>query len=262
MDKKIVIAFAHPDDESYGPGGTIAKYSSKGVEVHLITATNGENARFRSSYKITSDLGSVRKEELNQAGRILGIRQIFFLNYPDSMLNTIPIEYLKAKIREILIEIKPQIIITFDLHGISGHPDHQFISRATTEVFFEMRHAKQSVSNGNERQLSKLYYLTVPDSWFNLLPWKKRLALKLRRKFKPKGTADEKITTCIDTSSFCAIKKKACKAHKSQWYNFNRIKQNVGEKYFLKEFFVLVNSADFSLSDNSKEEDLFDGLIG
>jgi LmbE family N-acetylglucosaminyl deacetylase len=262
MNRKIVIALAHPDDESYGPGGTIAKYSSKGVEVRLITATNGENARFRSPHKITSDLGSVRKEEIHQAGRILGIRQISFLNYPDGMLNTIPIEHLKAKIRKILLELKPQIVITFDLHGITGHPDHQLISKATTEVFFELKNGTQTVSDENERQFSKLYYYTIPDSWFNSLPWKIRFILKLRRKFRHKGTADEEITTAIDTSSFSAIKKKACAAHKSQWNNFNRIKQNTGENYFLKEFFVLVNSGDFDLSDNRREKDLFDGLIG
>lgn len=257
MDKKIVIVIAHPDDESYGLGGTIAKYSSQGVEIHLITATNGEKAKLTDSHKINTDLGQVRKEELSEAGKILKIQRIYFLDYPDSLLDTIPINKLKSKIKSIIEKVEPQIIITCDRNGITGHPDHRYISRATSEVFYEL-HMEERVLKNNKRSAPfKLYYLTFPDDWFDNLPWIRKFVLRRRIK----GTAADKITTEIDISPFSAIKKKACNAHKSQMDNLNRIQKYIGEKYFSKEFFILVNTSDFGLSEKQKENDLFGNLI-
>jgi N-acetyl-1-D-myo-inositol-2-amino-2-deoxy-alpha-D-glucopyranoside deacetylase len=257
MQRKIVIAFAHPDDESYGTGGTIRKYASEGAEVHLITATNGEGARIKNSDRSMDDLGRVRIEELSDAGKILGIKRIHLLNYPDGLLNTIPVEQLKLKIRTILKEIRPQIVITFERNGINDHPDHKFIYRATTDAFFELCMKNHNVNNDARWGPCKLYYLTFPKSWLNTLPWIRKFML--RKKYK--GTADDEITTEIDISSFSAIKKEACEAHKSQVDSFNRIQQHIGEKYFLKESFILVNAANFDLADNRKEKDLFNGFI-
>lgn len=261
MIGKIVIVLAHPDDESYGIGGTIAKYSSEGVEVHLITATNGEKAKFTNSPKIITDLGLVRKQELHEAGKILGITKIYFFDYPDQLLDEIPLDQLKLKIRNILIEINPQIVITFDSHGITGHPDHKYISKAATEVFFEIKQGMQSNCDEYERTVSKLYYFTIPQSWLNSLPLIRKLKLSLRRKFKLKGTADENITTAIDISSFALIKKKACESHQSQLHNFNRIKRSVNDKCFMHEYFVLVNLNDFDTARIKQERDLFEGLF-
>jgi N-acetylglucosamine malate deacetylase 2 len=258
MHRKIVLVFAHPDDESYGTGGTIYRYASTGTEIHLITATNGEGSKHRSPDKIGYDLGGVRKNELYNAGKILGIRQIHFLEYPDRLLSTIPRGELEASIKRILIKIRPQVVITFDKNGVTGHPDHKAISRATTNAFFKTYLRRSSEPPEQSSPFPKLYYLTFPKSWLSKLSWSRKILL--RRKYR--GTADQDITTKIDISAFTSIKIEACKCHKTQLTSFHRLTRYIGLKYFEKEYFLLANSRTFPLGVEKRENDLFEGLTG
>lgn len=251
MNRKILIVFAHPDDESIGVGGTIAKYASQGVDIHLVTATNGEASRFRSTQEPAHDIGQIRKQELAKASKILGIKKIYYLNYPDGLLNTISFHELKTKIKGILTDVKPQIVITFDSHGISGHRDHKIISKVTTEASFELYNKDKN--SGLNDCLHKLYYLTIPKKWLNTLPW--ILNFRMRRKYK--GTPDRAITTEIDIKEFAHIKKEACLCHASQFSNFKRINIYMGDKLFLKEYFILANALKYNLPKGEKENDLF-----
>lgn len=143
-NKRIMVVTAHPDDETFGMGGTIALYCRKGAEVSLICATKGEageaDQQLLSHFESMKDL---RVSELRCAMEILGIKALHFLNYRDSgmpgaddndhplSLMQAPIEDVSKKIERLMEGFKPNIVITFDQSGGYGHPDHIKINRAT-----------------------------------------------------------------------------------------------------------------------------------
>ena len=137
-NKKTLLAIlAHPDDETFGMGGTLALYARKGVDVQLITATNGDvgevAANYLKGYKSVADR---RISELKCAAKLLGISGLHFLNYRDSgmagtpdnknpkALAAQPLEKVAAQVAHLIREIKPQVVITFDPIGGYYHPDH------------------------------------------------------------------------------------------------------------------------------------------
>ncbi len=255
IHKKMLFLFAHPDDESYGAGGTIAKYASQGVEIYLVSATNGEKCRINRVG--ASDLGATRKRELIEAGRVLGVRKTYFLDYPDRYLNTVSPKEIKARLGEIMERVRPQIVVTFDSHGITGHPDHQAISRFTTEVFYELKACGPDADTDKDFFLWKLYYLTIPSRWLLTVP----LLLNSRVRRKYRGTPLRSITTEIDVSDFKHLKRKACQCHASQFNNFRGVNRYVGSKFFKKEYFVLANPSGFRPRAKGREKDLFEGIF-
>jgi len=128
--KTILAVLAHPDDETFGMGGTLALYARQGVDVHLITATNGDvgevDANYLKGYKSIADR---RIAELECAAKLLGISKLHFLNYRDSGMAGSPdnknpkalaaqsIAKVAARVAHIIREIKPQVVITFDPIG-------------------------------------------------------------------------------------------------------------------------------------------------
>src|SRR5262252_2199986 len=89
---RLMAVLAHPDDESLGFGGTLARYAAEGVETYLVTATRGERGRFGSLGKSADpvEVGRVREAELRQAAAVLGIREVSILNYPDGAVDEVP----------------------------------------------------------------------------------------------------------------------------------------------------------------------------
>src|SRR5215472_18710614 len=87
----LLAVLAHPDDESLGFGGTLARYSAEGVETYLVTATRGERGRFGSLGHggDPAEVGRVREAELRAAAAVLGIREVFLLNYPDGAVDQV-----------------------------------------------------------------------------------------------------------------------------------------------------------------------------
>src|SRR3954471_12718135 len=86
-----MCVLAHPDDESLGTGGTLAKYAAEGIEAYLVTATRGERGRFGDSGERPSDdvVGATREQELRAAAKQLGVREVTVLGYPDGALDTV-----------------------------------------------------------------------------------------------------------------------------------------------------------------------------
>ena len=129
-----MCVLAHPDDESLGTGGALARYAAEGVETYLVTATRGERGRFgNGSERPGPDIvGQTREAELRAAASELGLREVKFLDYPDGALDTVnPAEAIQ-KIAGHLRRIKPHVVITFSPDGAYGHPDHIAISQLTT----------------------------------------------------------------------------------------------------------------------------------
>ena len=236
MAIKALLIFAHPDDETIGCGGTIAKLASDGVEVFLITATKGEKSRFKISIEENAELGSVRSIELKRAARTLGIKKSFQLDYPDGGLKDVDGTTLTDKIKEIILKIDPNIIITFEPGGLNGHPDHIAISRAASRAFDDLT---TKVSTKASR-LMRLYYLAIPRSWLGPA----KFIVNFRRKLKYHGTADSEITNIIDISPFAEKKKEAWRCYTSQFRDFKGVRKYIGKKFFEKEHFIMARSTD------------------
>jgi len=142
MNKKndkgsILVILSHPDDESFPMGGTLAKYASEGVQVTLVCATRGEAGIPGMEPALA---GKLREDELRCAARVLGVREVQFLDYQDGELDQVDPEEIIERLAEVIRQVKPKAVITFGPDGISGHPDHLAIHNAATAAFERAGH--------------------------------------------------------------------------------------------------------------------------
>jgi LmbE family N-acetylglucosaminyl deacetylase len=130
---RILGVFAHPDDETFCAGGTLAKYAADGAEIMVVSATRGDAGQIRDARAATRrTLGAVRERELRLACERLGVRHALCLDYKDGTLHNIEPEVLTRHIARIVREFQPDAVITFGPDGAYGHPDHIAIGAATT----------------------------------------------------------------------------------------------------------------------------------
>lgn len=147
-NKKLLVVLAHPDDESFGMGGTLALYASRGVDVRLVCATRGEMGEIDPEYKETiQSAACLRTQELRCAVEQLGLSELYFLNYRDSgmpgaeankhpkALAAQPVEQVAQEVAHLIRAVRPQVVLTFDPIGGYRHPDHIAIQRATVQAF-------------------------------------------------------------------------------------------------------------------------------
>ena len=200
MDKISLLAiFAHPDDETFRCGGTLALLSQRGVSVHVLTFTTGQAGSCGDPpICLPNELGTVRTEELYCACRVLGLERPILLDYPDGKLSIVHQEEGVAHILAHINSIRPQVLLTWPLHGLSGHPDHQAVSRWTLEAF------QQPATAGYE-ELTALYALAVPSS----------LAKKLGMN-QLHTMPDSEITVSVNIESVWEEKMKAIYCHRTQ----------------------------------------------
>jgi len=131
--QRLLGVFAHPDDETFCAGGTLASFVAHGAEVMVVSATRGEAGQIRSAGTATRQtLGRVREQELQLACQRLGIQHTRCLHYADGTLNDVDQEVLIEDVVELLRSFRPDVVITFGSDGGYGHPDHIAISVATT----------------------------------------------------------------------------------------------------------------------------------
>ena len=154
---------AHPDDESLGFGGTLARYAAEGVEVSLVVATRGERGRFGDGSKPhpgPEELGRIREAEVRAAAAVLGVRHIRFLDYLDAEVDKADPGEATARIARHVRELRPHVILTFDPYGAYGHPDHIAISQLTTGAMVRAASAEALRDSVHEpHQVQKLYYV-------------------------------------------------------------------------------------------------------
>ncbi|HWQ15905.1 MAG TPA: PIG-L family deacetylase [Roseiflexaceae bacterium] len=130
---RILGVFAHPDDESFCAGGTLARYAAAGAETMVVSATRGDAGQIRDARAATRrTLGEVRERELHAACARLGVRHALCLDYGDGTLKDIDQEALTGHVARIIRGFRPDVVITFGEDGAYGHPDHIAISTATT----------------------------------------------------------------------------------------------------------------------------------
>lgn len=236
-DRRLLAVLAHPDDESFGPGGTLALYAHQGTSVHLICATRGEVGETPSELlEGYEDVAKLREDELRCAATHLGLEEVHFLDYRDSgmpgsehnhhpeALAAAPLEEVSNRIVQIIREVRPQVVITFDPIGGYHHPDHIAVHQATVEAF-EL--AGKDSGNSNELspyQPQKLYYHTFPRTYVRLavkiLPLlgrdPRRMGKNADIDFVDVASQSFPIHTKINIRSVAGIKEKASACHASQ----------------------------------------------
>jgi len=200
--RKILSVLAHPDDESFGMGGTLALYAEQGVEVHLVCATRGEAGEVGPDYLQGFDsIADLREAELRWAAAHLGLAGLHFLGYRDSgmpgsednvhpnALVQAPVDEVAAKITHHIREIRPQVVLTFDPIGGYRHPDHIAIHKAAVAAF------DLAADEGHQNGLppfkpQKLYYHTISKRFIRLAVWLIRLFGKDPSKWGENGDID------------------------------------------------------------------------
>jgi LmbE family N-acetylglucosaminyl deacetylase len=144
----VLACFAHPDDEGFGSGGTLAMLAARGAHVTLVCATNGDVGEISDPALATPEtLAQVRQEELRKAMAVTGVQDLRFLNYRDSGMagtedNNHPNSLHQAEpgrvvgqLVSIIREVHPEVVITHDPTGGYGHPDHQAVCQRATQAF-------------------------------------------------------------------------------------------------------------------------------
>ncbi len=170
MTRSIAAIFAHPDDEVFSIGGTIARYAKSGVRCNLFCATDGDAGR-ASGIAISSraELGRLRRAELERGAAMLGFESpIVYGNLPDGALGAADPDLLIGLIVGCLRRWRPAVVITFGPEGAPNtHRDHRAISRAATAAFFAARFPTmfpEQVERGLEPFApSRLFYVAWPD---------------------------------------------------------------------------------------------------
>jgi LmbE family N-acetylglucosaminyl deacetylase len=160
---RLMCVTAHPDDESLGFGGTLARYAAEGVEVSLVVATRGERGRFGDGshpHPGPEELGRIREAEVRAAAAVLGVRHVRFLDYLDAEVDKVVPEEATARIGRHVRELRPHVVLTFDPYGAYGHPDHIAISQLTLGAMVRAASTEALPESADEpHQVQKLYYV-------------------------------------------------------------------------------------------------------
>jgi len=282
--KRLLLVHAHPDDETINNGVTMAKYANDGAQVTLVTCTRGEEGEVLVAElaNLASDkddkLGEHREVELKDAMAHLGIADFRFLGAPnkkwrDSGMMGTPqndrtdvfwqsdLEESANELVKIILEIKPQVLITYDEFGGYGHPDHIKAHRVA------MRAAEIAETNG--WKIEKIYWNTMPRSVIQMGIEKMK---EVGSDFfgaesvddLPFAKPDELVTSVVHASEFVPQKLAAMKAHATQIAldgPFFALSNNLGLSVWGDEYYTIVKGEKAApFDENGRELDLFAGI--
>jgi N-acetyl-1-D-myo-inositol-2-amino-2-deoxy-alpha-D-glucopyranoside deacetylase len=282
--KRLLLVHAHPDDETINNGVTMAKYAALGAQVTLVTCTRGEEGEVlvNELANLASDkddkLGEHREIELKDAMDELGIKDFRFLGAPskkwrDSGMMGTPandrddvfwqadLEEASNELVKIILEIKPQVLITYDEFGGYGHPDHIKAHRVA------MRAAELAANQG--WQVSKIYWNTMPRSVIQMGIEKMK---EVGSDFfgaesaddLPFAKPDELVSTVVNAPEYVPAKLAAMKAHATQISvdgPFFALSNNLGLSVWGDEYYTLVKGEKSAPFDtNGRELDIFAGI--
>ena len=269
---RLMAVLAHPDDESLGVGGTLARYAAEGADVFVLTATRGEGGGYRGhrpadpGHPGPAALGSIRESELRAAGAALGVREVTMLDYADGQLDRADQRRVVADIAGHLRRVRPDVVITFGPEGAYGHPDHIAISQFTTAAIVaaaDANYADIDARHAAAHSVSKLYYIAWSQAtWAAYQEAVKRLAATVdgvERLVAPWPAWA--ITTTIDTRDVWPTVWRAVSCHESQVTAYGRLQDLTlehheglwGRQSFYRAF-SLVNGG------RAHETDLFLGI--
>jgi LmbE family N-acetylglucosaminyl deacetylase len=262
-----MCVLAHPDDESLGTGGALAKCSAEGVATYLLTATRGERGRFGDGPESPGPdvVGRAREAELLAAAAELGVREVRLLDYPDGALDQVDAVEAIEKIAGHLRRVSPHVVITFGPDGAYGHPDHIVISQLTTaaivcaaDPLFGAR-----LAMGEPHRVSKLYFIAWTQK-----KWTAYEAALRKLVYKRNGEErqavpwpDWAVTTVIDTRAVWPAVWRAVSCHKTQMSIYKKF-ADLSEEYQRslwgsQEFYRVFSAVS---GGSAPESDLMEGL--
>ncbi len=281
MTRRLLAVLAHPDDESFGIGGTLARYASAGVDVHVAIATDGVAGSVATGYEHTlNDLIAVRRKELAAAADILDVT-LHTLNYRDSgyigdPANEHPQAFINSDLTEavgkvvaLIRTIRPQVVVTHDETGGYFHPDHIHCWRVVTPAFFASADPSQYSDIGpGPYKPQKLYYTAFPNRMVKIFTMLMRLRgqdpTRAGRNqdidFTKLGIPRAKLHAEIDYRDYWQTKVLASAEHGSQGggtSNARALPEALQRRFMAKEYFV---RAVPETPDHFREYDLFDGI--
>lgn len=280
---RLMLVHAHPDDETINNGITMSHYASKGHHVTLVTCTRGEEGEVLVAdlAHLASDqqdrLGEHREGELADAMEILGINDFRFLGTPlrryrdSGMMGTPPnersesfwksdLEIASADLAEVMLEIKPHVLITYDEFGGYGHPDHIKANQIAMRAAEKIR---------GEWQVQKIYWNTIPISVIEEgIEAMKDSGSQFfgvdKAEDFPFAKPDSMVTSVITDESLVERKMAAMRAHATQITvdgPFFALSNNLGVKVWGQEFYTLVyGDVAGPFDENGREIDLFAGI--
>jgi LmbE family N-acetylglucosaminyl deacetylase len=251
-----MCVLAHPDDESLGTGGILAKYSQEGVATFVLTATRGERGRFddKGTSPGPAIVGETREAELRAAAHELGVREVSLLDYRDGELDQIDAVEAIEKIAGHIRRVQPQVVVTFDPFGAYGHPDHIAISQLTAAAI---------VRAACEHRVSKFYYFVNGErKWAAYQAAFKTLTSNVDGRVRGAvAWPGWSITTRIDARGAWQQVWRAVQCHKTQMSIYKNVASLTEEEQKMiwgtAEFYRV-----FSLVNGGREteQDLFEGL--
>lgn len=277
----LLAVLAHPDDETFGTGGTLALYAHKGVEVYLVCATRGEvgevDPRLLRGFESVADR---REAELRCAAEMLNLAGVYFMGYRDSgmpgspdnhhpqALAAQPQDKVAVEIAYFIRKLRPQVVITFDPMGGYGHPDHIAIHKAATQAFEMAGDPEVKVEEDlPPYSPQKLYYNVIPRSFIRAGIFTLRLFGKDPHRFGSNGDIDLveiaqmnfPVTTKIDYAPVAKIREEAANCHESQGgrQQAKGIIPALRRLFGGSETFMRVQPP---VENRKKERDLFEGV--
>jgi LmbE family N-acetylglucosaminyl deacetylase len=278
MTRTLLVVLAHPDDESFGLGGTLARYASEGVDVHIAIATDGVAGSVAEGYEHTlEDLVNVRVQEVSAAVEILGgtlhmlcYRDSGYIGdpankHPEAFINTDEDEAVGRVVR-LIREIRPQVIITHDETGGYFHPDHIHCWKITTAAFFAAGNPDEYPEIGPEPfKPLRLYYTAFPNRMVKIFTLLMRLRGRDPTKagrnkdidFTKLGIPPKKLHARIDYRKYWDKKRLASAQHPSQGggtSNSRALPQWLQRRFLANEYFI---RAYPTAADGYREHDLF-----
>ena len=263
----MLCVLAHPDDESLGVGGTLAHYSSQGVETHLVTATRGERGRFGDGSESPGPdvVGRVREAELRAAARELGVQDVHLLGYLDAELDQADPTEAIGRIAGHIRRVRPQVVVTFDPYGAYGHPDHVAICQFTTAAVTCAADAAYEAAgeSGDPYRVAKLYYFAWPAAkWAAYQAALKSLRSTVDGAVRQASPWPEwALTTVVDTSSTWETTWRAVACHETQMSVYQKLESLPPEHHRAlwgsQEFYRVFSTVN---GGRVRETDLFEGL--
>jgi len=263
---RLMCVLAHPDDESLGTGGTLARYAAEGVETYVVTATRGERGWTGPSeaYPGLVGLGKIREAELRGAVAALGVRALTFLDYIDGDLDQAPPKEAIARIVRAICSARPQVIVTFAHDGAYGHPDHIAISQFTSAAIICAADSIYTGSLGlSAHRVSKLYYMAMNqnlgEAYTSAFGDISMGVDGVER--RPIAWPDWAITSRIDCRKYWQTVWNAVACHRSQLPNYDllaKLPADMHQRLWGDQTYYRV----FSLVNGGRavEDDLFAGL--
>ena len=253
----LLALYAHPDDETFGVGGTMAHYAERGVPVTMVCATRGEVGEIAPGTGATPEtLGAFREQELRDAMAILGVHDVRFLDYRDSGMagtpeNADPRAFANAPADDVIEafvrvirERRPDAIATWDPTGGYGHPDHVAVHQHATAAFHAAADPTRFPHLGEPWDGARLFYTCFPiEEWVYVMDEMRKLGLETPT-FEDDGsmTAMPRLpaNVIIDVAPHYDAKRAAMLAHRTQITKddpFMRLPDEIAKRFFGREYF-------------------------